>query len=112
LLCLFAQFGLLETIVTDNGSSFTSEEFQYFFKTKWNKTYFLCHIPPINKWAGRKAVQIVKRGLKKVTQGSVKSRLAKILLAYRTTPHSTTCDTPAKLFTKQKPLYKTGFTQI
>ncbi len=35
------------------------------------------------------AVQTMKRGLKKETEGSMTTRLAKVLLAYRTTPHST-----------------------
>ena len=39
----------------------------------------------------------MKKGLKKTTTGSPKSRLAIILLAYQTTPHSTTGNTPAKL---------------
>ena len=46
-------------------------------------------------------MQIVKRGLKKIIDGSIKSRLARILLAYRTTPHSTTGNTPAKLLLGQ-----------
>ena len=43
------------------------------------------------------AVQTVKRGLKKETQGSMKVRLAKVLMAYRTTPQSTTGTSPSQL---------------
>ena len=39
----------------------------------------------------------MKKGLKKTTTSSLKSQLAKIVLAYRPTPHSTTGNTPAKL---------------
>ena len=100
---LFAQFGLPETIVTENGSCFTSEEFEYFLKQNAIKhiTSTPYH-PSMNRLAER-AVQIIKKGLKKVTHGSVKSRFVKILLAYRTTPHSTTGDTPAKLLLNRNP---------
>ena len=50
-----------------------------------------------------RAVQIVKKGLKKVTEGSIRSRIAKVLLTYRTTPHSTTGSTPASLLLGQNP---------
>jgi len=43
-------------------------------------------------------VQIIKKGPKKTKDGSIKSRLARILIAYQTTPHSTTGNTPTKLF--------------
>ena len=43
------------------------------------------------------AVQIVKQGLRKITQGSIRTRLAKILKAYRLTPHSTTGMSPAEM---------------
>ena len=40
------------------------------------------------------AVQIVKKGLKKITQGSIRDCLAEILLSYRLTPQSTTGMSP------------------
>ena len=43
------------------------------------------------------AVQTVKRGLKKEIQGAMKTRLAKTLMAYRSTPQSTTGTSPAQL---------------
>ena len=43
-------------------------------------------------------MQIVKRGLKKSGEGSVKSRLAKFLFTYRLTPHTTTGVSPAEMF--------------
>ena len=39
----------------------------------------------------------MKRGLKKETQGSMKTTLAKVLMAYRATPQSTTGMSPAEL---------------
>ena len=44
---LFAQFGLPETIVTDNGSCFVSEEFEKFLK---DRAHNVCTIPSVHKW--------------------------------------------------------------
>ena len=46
---------------------------------------------------------MVKRGLKKVIEGSMSSRLTKVLLTYRVTPQSTTGLTPAELLLGRKP---------
>ena len=94
---VFAQFGVPETVVSDNGSCFISDEFQQFLKSNVIKQITSAPYHPSTNGLAEKAVQIVKKGLKKTTTGSLKSRLAKILLAYRTTPHSTTGNTPAKL---------------
>ena len=48
-------------------------------------------LPPFIQWHGReRAVQIVKQELTKVKEGSMEFRIAKLLLTYCTTPHSTT----------------------
>ena len=52
--------------------------------------------PSANGLAER-AVQVLKQGLKKVTTGSLKTRLAKVLLSYRITPQSSTGVSPAEL---------------
>ena len=52
--------------------------------------------PASNELAER-AVQIVKRGLKKVISGDINSRLAKVLLTYRISPQSTTGVSPSEL---------------
>ena len=94
---VFAQFGIPETVVSDNGSCFTSEDFQHFLKSNGIKQITSAPYNSATNSLAEKAVQIVKKGLKKTTSGSIKSRLARILLAYQTTPHSTTGNTPAKL---------------
>ena len=94
---VFAQFGIPETVVSDNGSCFTSEDFQHFLKSNGIKQITSAPYHPATNGLAEKAVQIVKKGLKKTTSGSIKSRLAQILLAYRTTPQSTTGNTPTKL---------------
>ena len=52
------------------------------------------------------AVQIVKRGLKKVTQGTLTARLAKVLFSYRLTPQGTTGISPAEALLGRRPRSK------
>ncbi len=47
-------------------------------------------------------MQIVKRGLRKVTQGYIHSRIAKVLFAYRILPQSTTGVAPTELLLGRK----------
>ena len=60
------------------------------------------HHPASNGLAER-AVQIVKNGLKKLTEGTINSRLSKILFAYRMTPQSTTGVSPSELLLGRRP---------
>jgi transposase InsO family protein len=94
---VFAQFGLPDTIVTDNGSCFVSDEFKVFLRK--NGVHHITSAPyhPATNGLAERAVQIVKKGLKKVTEGSIRSRLAQILFAYRITPQSTTGVSPSEL---------------
>ena len=96
----FAQFGLPEIVVTDNGPGFASEEFEVFLQNNGIK-----HIlsAPYHPSSTERAVQIVKRGLKKNTEGSLTTRLARILFAYRTTPQSTTGVSPTQLLFGRQP---------
>ena len=96
----FAQFGLPEIVVTDNGPGFASEEFEVFLQNNGIK-----HIlsAPYHPSSTELAVQIVKRGLKKNTEGSLTTRLARILFAYRTTPQSTTGVSPTQLLFGRQP---------
>ena len=94
---LFAKFGLPETIVTDNGTSFVSQEFEQFLKRNGIKHRTSAPYHPASNGMAERAVQIVKKGLKKVTVGSLSSRLAQILISYRMAPQSTTGVSPAEL---------------
>lgn len=94
---LCAQFGIPNTIVTDYGTTFVSSEFEEYLVQAGiaHKTSSPYH--PATNGQAERAVQIVKRGLKKNTIGSMNTRLSRILFDYRTTPHTTTGETPAKL---------------
>ncbi len=60
---LFAQFGLLETIVSDNGSCFMSEEFSSFLLANGIKHIISAPYHPASNGLAERAVQIVKKGL-------------------------------------------------
>ena len=92
----FARFGLPHTVVTDNGSCFTSEEFAIFLTKNG-----VCHVKtaPYHPSSNGQAehVQVFKNRFKKLRDGTVSDRLARFLLSYRITPHSTTGLSPAEL---------------
>ena len=92
----FAQFGLPETIVSDNGTCFVSEEFESFLQANGIKHVTSALYHPSSNGLAERAVQIVKNGLKKEREGS-QLRLARILFMYRITPQSTTGVSPAEL---------------
>lgn len=79
----FAPFGLSETIISNNGSCFVSEEFKLFLSRNDKKHITLAPYHPSSNGLAKRAVQILKAGLKKNTTGSLHTRIARILLAYR-----------------------------
>ena len=48
-------------------------------------------------------MQIVKKGLKKVTKGSISDTLANVLLSYRITPQGTTGIAPSEMLLGRRP---------
>ena len=68
---VFAQFGVPETVVTDNGTCFTSDEFELFLKMNGIRHLTSAPYHPASNGLAERAVQIVKHGLKKVTQGTL-----------------------------------------
>ena len=98
---LFSAYGLLEQVVSDNGSQFTSEEFADFMKGNQIKHMTSTPYYPSTNGLAERFIQTFKRAL----QASERSgrpfhhRLANFLLSYRTTLHRTTNRTPSSLFT-------------
>ena len=93
----FATLGLPEQLVTDNGPSFTSEEFALFLQMNGIKHITTAPYHPGSNGLAERAVQTLKSGLKKIAEGSLANRLSRFLLNYRTTPHSTMGGTPSEL---------------
>ena len=78
-----AKFGLPETIVTDNGTGVVSVPSE-----EWHKNITSAPYHPASNGLAERAVQVVKRGLKKVTAGSVNTRLAQLLFTYHVSPQA------------------------
>ena len=94
---LFSQFGVPEMIVTDNGTGFVSTEFEEFLRANGVKHTTSAPYHPASNGLTERAVQIVKKGLKKWVTGSMSRRLAKVLFSYRMTLQTTTGTSPAEL---------------
>ncbi len=102
---LFAAYGFPEEIVSDNGPQFIAADFAQFLERNGVKHTRVPPYHPASNGAAERSVQILKKAL--ASQGnetmSIAHRLAKFLLCYRNTPHTTTKCTPAELFLKRKP---------
>jgi len=85
----FARFGLPSSVVTENGPYFISEEIQIFF----NKMESGTRRPMILECV----VQTIKKGQRRVMEGTLNTHLSKVLFTYWMTPHATTGVSPAKL---------------
>ena len=63
---LFAQFGLPETIVSDNGSCFVSNEFESFLQSYGIKHITTAPYHPSSNGLAERAVQVLKIGLMQI----------------------------------------------
>ena len=95
----FATHGLPEVVVTDNGSSFTSEEFDTFMKPNGIKLIHSAPYHPASNGLAENAVKTFKNGMKSTSRRSVLTRLHRWLFQHRITPHSTTGVSLAELLT-------------
>jgi hypothetical protein len=94
---IFATHGLLRKVVTDNGPSFTSDEFRSFLS--YNGITHVTSAPyhPSSNGLAERAVQTVKNGLRHTPGATLQEKLSRFLLTYRITPHTTTGVTPSQL---------------
>ena len=85
----FSNFGLPLMIVTDNGSSFVSEEFQTFLAANGIIHGQSSPYHPATNGLAERAVQTFKHSMRKLS-GPLDSRLSQFLFRYRITPHTST----------------------
>ncbi len=106
---IFIIHGLPKVLVTDNGSQFTSGEFQVFMKN--NGIKHICSSPyhPSTNGLAERAVQSFKEHIKRIPGDSIDERLCRFLFWYRLTPHSTTGIPPAELVLGRRPRSKLDF---
>lgn len=97
---IFSRLGFPDTLVSDNGPQFVSDEFKQFCNNNG-----ICHITsavykPSTNGQAERVVQILKSAVKqsKVSGESLHILLPRFLLRYRITPHSTTGKSPSLLF--------------
>ena len=100
---IFATHGLPERIVTDNGSVFTSEEFENFLHGNGIAHTRTAPYHPASNGLAERSVQTFKQGIKRLKEGTVETKLSRFLLKYRLTPHSTTGRSPAELLLGRQP---------
>ena len=93
----FAIFGLPETVITDNGPAFTSQEFDRFMKVNGISHVRTSPYHPSSNGLAERVVQTFKTTMKQMSGGSIESKVSRFLFRYRVTPHSTTGVTPAEL---------------
>ena len=96
---VFSRQGLPEILVSDNGPQFTSSEFQEFCAQNGIRHRTSSPYKPSTNGQAERVVQILKTALKQahLTGTNVDAVLARYLLRYRNTPHSTTGESPAML---------------
>lgn len=103
LMSIFATHGLPKTIVTDNGTTFTSHEFQQFLRDNGIRHVTSAPYHPSTNGLAERAVQTFKSALKKITDGSIQSRITRFLFQYRLTPHSATGLSPSAILLGRRP---------
>lgn len=99
---MFATHGIPETIVSDNGTQFVSEEFTQFLTSNNIEHVQTAPKHPASNGLAERAVQTIKNGVKKITEGSLELKLQKVLMRYRITPQATTGKCPSELLYRRR----------
>ena len=72
---VFATHRIPQTIVSDNGSSFTSDEFKLFTQKNGIKHVYLAPYHPSSNGQAERAVQMIKHGIKRTPVKTIQERL-------------------------------------
>ena len=79
---IFAANGLPEMVVTDNGTTFTSGDFQEFMQRNGIRHVTSAPYHPASNRLAERAVQTFKEALRKSTAGDLETHLARFLFHY------------------------------
>ncbi|XP_065208399.1 uncharacterized protein K02A2.6-like [Planococcus citri] len=96
---IFSRFGYPSIIVSDNGTAFTSAEFQNFLKEKGIEHRTTAPFHPATNGQVERYNATFKKALKTLNASpqDVNEKLKQFLMLYRRTPHTTTNKSPAEL---------------
>ncbi|XP_043215920.1 uncharacterized protein K02A2.6-like isoform X2 [Amphibalanus amphitrite] len=98
----FAYWGIPKFLVSDNAQCFVAPAFQSFCTQNGITHLRTAPLSPKSNGLAERAVQTVKQGLRKQGNGTLHTKLARVLFTYRSSPHSTTGVTPAELMTGRR----------
>uniref|UniRef100_A0A3B1KG74 Integrase catalytic domain-containing protein n=1 Tax=Astyanax mexicanus TaxID=7994 RepID=A0A3B1KG74_ASTMX len=93
----FSIQGLPEMIVSDNGACFMSAEFKEFMIKNGITHVTSAPFHASSNGLAERAVQTFKTMMKKAGEGSISTKVARVLFSYRITPQSTTGKSPAEM---------------
>ena len=99
---IFAQHGLPEQLVSDNGPQFTSSEFNTFLESIGTRHIRSAPFHPATNGLAERFLQTFKQAMRSNADMSAAKFLPKFLLAYRTMPHTSTNATPASCLMNQE----------
>ncbi|XP_055842563.1 uncharacterized protein K02A2.6-like [Episyrphus balteatus] len=101
---MFSQFGDCQQIVSDNGTQFTSSEFQKFLQSRGIQHTRTAPYHPQSNGQAERFVDTLKRALKKLHhEGTSEENLETFLQTYRSTPNKVINNkSPAELFLGRK----------
>jgi len=109
---LFATHGLPDTLVSDNGPTFTSDEFKTFMKMNGIRHVLVSPYHPASNGLAERAVQTFKESMKKMRpELTLQKKLALFLLDQHVTPSATTGVAPAELLMKRSLKTRLSLTQ-
>ena len=81
----FSTHGLPVILVSDNGTAFSSSEFQAFIKENRIVHRFSPPLHPASNGQAEAVVKVVKSGIMQRSDGSLQTRLSRFLFKYRNT---------------------------
>jgi hypothetical protein len=100
---IFSRNGLCDLLVSDNASCFTAQKFKEFLSSNGIQHITPPPFNPASNGQAERAVRVLKDLLKKSnSSGTLKSRLAKVLIYYRCVPHSVTNIPPSVSLNNRK----------
>ncbi|KFD45214.1 hypothetical protein M513_13909 [Trichuris suis] len=99
---LFATHGIPDSVVSDNGTAFTSAEFLEFVKSNCIQHLTTAPFHPASNGQAERLVQSTKEALRKESAKEWNVRLARLLLAQHSTPSSATGKSPAELLLNRR----------